>query len=61
MHGFALNVNCDLSYFSNIIPCGIVGKNVTSMKKELKKEIPLVEIKSKLKKHLAKLFKMNII
>lgn len=61
MHGFALNVNCDLSYFSNIIPCGIIGKNVTSMKKELKKEIPLIEVKSKLKKHLIKLFKMNLV
>jgi len=61
MHGFALNVNCDLSYFSNIIPCGIIGKNVTSMKKELKKEIPLIEVKSKLKKHLIKLFKMTLV
>ena len=61
MHGFAVNVNCDLSYFSNIIPCGIIGKNVTSMKKELKKEIPLTEIKSKLKKHLIKLFEMTLV
>ena len=61
MHGFALNVNCDLSYFSNIIPCGIIGKNVTSMKKELKKEVPLIELKSTLKTHLIKLFKMTLV
>ena len=41
MHGFALNVNTDLSFFDYIIPCGIKGKSVTSLKKELRKEIPL--------------------
>ena len=39
MHGLALNVNPDLSYFNNIIPCGITDKQVTSMAKELNREI----------------------
>ena len=43
MHGFAFNVNCDLSYFGNIIPCGIVDKSVTSMQKELGKEVDMQE------------------
>ena len=48
MHGFAFNVNCDLSYFGNIIPCGIVDKSVTSMQKELGKEVDMQEVHSKL-------------
>ena len=47
MHGFAFNVNSDLSYFENIIPCGITDKKVTSLKKELGKEIDLEEVKKK--------------
>ena len=35
MHGFAFNINTDLSYFENIIPCGIIGKNVTSLEQEI--------------------------
>jgi lipoyl(octanoyl) transferase len=57
MHGFALNVNVDLGYFDNIIPCGIRGKAVTSMQVEL--GIPKVdeaEVKSKIVKHFAMLF-----
>ena len=49
MHGFAFNVNCDLSYFGNIIPCGIVDKSVTSMQKELGKEVDMQEVQQKLK------------
>ena len=56
MHGFAFNVNCDLSYFGNIIPCGIVDKSVTSMQKELGKEVDMQEVQYKLKDHLKKLF-----
>ena len=56
MHGFAFNVNCDLSYFGNIIPCGIVDKSVTSMQKELGKEVDMQEVQQKLKGHLKKLF-----
>ena len=59
MHGFAFNVNCDLSYFGNIIPCGIVDKSVTSMQKELRKEVDMQEVKHKLKGHLKKLFDLQ--
>ena len=53
MHGFALNVNTDLSYFNNIIPCGIVDKAVTSMDKELGYKVNEEEVKEKLKNHFA--------
>ncbi|GLB50815.1 lipoyl(octanoyl) transferase LipB [Neptunitalea lumnitzerae] len=57
MHGFALNVNANLGYFDNIIPCGIRGKGVTSLNVELGKvEIPLEEVKEKIKKHFQELF-----
>jgi len=61
MHGLALNVNTDLSYFEHIIPCGIQDKAVTSMAKELHKEILMQEVKSKLQRHLAELFEMNLV
>ena len=60
MHGFALNVNTDLSFFDYIIPCGINGKSVTSLKKELGKEIPLNDVKVILVKHFEKLFEASI-
>ena len=60
MHGFALNVNTNLSYFDYIVPCGIKGKAVTSLAKELGREIPFKEVKDKLKVHLANLFKATI-
>ena len=57
MHGFALNVNADLGYFDNIIPCGIKGKAVTSLNVELgKKEIPLADVQDKILRHFAELF-----
>ncbi len=57
MHGFALNVNANLGYFDNIIPCGIRGKAVTSLNVELGvKEVSEVEVKEKLLKHFSKLF-----
>lgn len=57
MHGFALNVNADLGYFDNIIPCGIRGKAVTSLHVELGvKEVSMAEVKEKLLKHFSKLF-----
>jgi len=46
MHGFALNVNTDLTYFNYINPCGFIDKGVTSMQKELKKTIDMEEVKS---------------
>lgn len=61
MHGFALNVNTDLSYFNNIIPCGIVDKAVTSMDKELGYNVNEVEVKDKLRKHFTELFDCELI
>jgi lipoyl(octanoyl) transferase len=60
MHGFALNVNTDLRYFNNIIPCGIQNKKVTSMKEELGRELDLEEVKKKLKDCFAEIFNVNI-
>nr|WP_199002278.1 lipoyl(octanoyl) transferase LipB [Flavobacterium sp. ASV13] len=57
MHGFALNVNVDLGYFDNIIPCGIRGKGVTSLHVELGVEkVDEAEVKAKIIKHLTQLF-----
>jgi len=57
MHGFALNVNVDLGYFDNIVPCGIQDKAVTSLNVELgQKEVNVEEVKAKLKKHFFQLF-----
>lgn len=62
MHGFALNVNVDLGYFDNIIPCGIRGKGVTSLNVELGVErVDEQEVKSKIIKHLAHLFEAEFI
>ncbi len=59
MHGFAFNVNCDLSYFGNIIPCGIEDKSVTSMQHELGQKVDMQEVKDILKNYLAQEFKMT--
>ena len=56
MHGFAFNVNTDLSYFNHIIPCGIQNKQVTSLQKELGMEVNLEEVKQKVKKNFAVCF-----
>ena len=56
MHGFALNVNTDLSYFNNIIPCGIANKKVTSIEKELGHKVDLEEVKEKAKMNFEKVF-----
>ncbi|WP_027137639.1 lipoyl(octanoyl) transferase LipB [Gaetbulibacter saemankumensis] len=62
MHGFALNVNADLGYFDNIIPCGIRGKAVTSLNVELDQDtVNIDEVKEKLLKHFRELFEATFI
>ena len=61
MHGFALNVNANLGYFDNIIPCGIKGKAVTSMHVELGEEVDEDEVKAKIVRHFTNLFEAKII
>jgi lipoyl(octanoyl) transferase len=56
MHGFALNVNTDLGYFKNIIPCGIQNKQVTSIQRELGRPVDYAEAKDKVKKNFEKVF-----
>ncbi|HEY4651999.1 MAG TPA: lipoyl(octanoyl) transferase LipB [Pontibacter sp.] len=60
MHGFAFNINTDLNYFSNIVPCGIDDKKVTSLAQELGHEVPMAEVEEKLLQHLAHLFDADI-
>lgn len=60
MHGLALNVNTDLSYFNHIVPCGIDDKAVTSMEKELGRKLDLAEVREKLSHHLATVFGMDL-
>lgn len=61
MHGFAFNVNTDLSYFDDIIPCGIQDKQVTSLEKELGYTLSMNEVKEKVKKNFEKVFEMEIL
>lgn len=61
MHGFAFNVNADLGYFDNIVPCGIKGKAVTSLNVELGvAEVSIDEVKEKIKKHFTALFEAEL-
>lgn len=60
MHGFAFNVNPDLDYFKNIVPCGIDDKDVTSMQRELGRKVDEEEVKAILKGHIAELFGMEL-
>lgn len=57
MHGFALNVNTDLTYFNYINPCGFVDKGVTSIQKELQREVSMEEVKQLFTKHFQGLLK----
>jgi len=61
MHGFALNVNANLGYFDNIIPCGIKGKAVTSMEAELNRKLSMDEVQEKILKHFKALFEVEFI
>ena len=60
-HGFALNVNTDLSYFDLIIPCGIEAKPVTSMQKDLSKEIPLQDVAHAISRNFGQVFSSQIL
>lgn len=59
MHGFAFNVNTDLTYFNNINPCGFTDKGVTSLRKELGTEQDIGSVKNKVKKNLQEVFDLN--
>lgn len=59
MHGFALNVNTNLGYFDNIIPCGIKGKAVTSLEAELGNKVHVEDVKQKILKHFQELFEIE--
>ena len=61
MHGFALNVNADLSHFDYIVPCGISDKKVTSLHVELGREVDLQEVKDKIKFYFEKQFDCQFI
>lgn len=61
MHGFAFNINTDLSYFDYIIPCGIKDKQVTSLEKELGRKINFEEAKEKVKKNFEKVFDVELV
>lgn len=61
MHGFALNVNTDLSYFNHIIPCGIVNKQVTSLQKELVYTLNMDEVKEMIKRNFEKVFGAELV
>ena len=61
MHGFAFNVNTDLSYFDHIVPCGIQNKQVTSLQKELNETISFGEAKDKVKRNFEKVFDIELL
>ncbi len=61
IHGFAFNINTDLTYFSHIVPCGIQDKQVTSLQKELGREVPLEEVKQELKNNFEKVFGAKLV
>jgi lipoyl(octanoyl) transferase len=61
MHGFAFNVNSDLNYFKNIIPCGIDDKEVASMHTELGRPVDIEEVKNILKSKIEEVFGLTLI
>lgn len=61
MHGFAFNVNTDLSYFNHIIPCGIVNKQVTSLQRELGRVLDMQEVKEKVMRNFERVFESQLV
>lgn len=61
MHGFALNVNVDLNHFNFITPCGIQNKQVTSLKKELGRDVAMDEVKEKLIRNFERVFAVSVL
>ena len=61
MHGFAFNINTDLSYFDGIIPCGILNKQVSSLAKELGQRVDTAEVKTCLKMHFEQVFHAKLV
>ena len=61
MHGLALNVNADLNYFQNIVPCGITDKAVTSIQQELGKPVSLLAVQQVLQDNMVELFEMEVV
>ena len=60
MHGFALNVNTDLSYYTGIVPCGISQFGITTMRKILKREVNIDEVKAVIIKYFSKVFEVEM-
>jgi lipoyl(octanoyl) transferase len=60
MHGFAFNVNTDLDYFGNIVPCGIQNKQVTSLEKELGRPMPVEEVKAEVRRRFEEVFDVGL-
>ena len=60
MHGFAMNVNTDLRYFSHINPCGFADKGVTSLKQELGHDVDMEQVKAQIVKYLSEKLKIEI-
>ena len=61
MHGVSLNVNTNLSNFDHIVPCGIHGKQVTSMAQELTNEVSISEVKKRIKHHFQEKFDTTLV